>query len=155
MRYRREFVTSAPLSCHAGSRGPMRMRTNVENFRVNRRLYCREWNWLWNWLCVNQHPWQRTRGDGVWRLTSIAHCQVSTGTKYIRTCTCLQLIYGLVHWELIDLGKVKAISDISLGSSMHGWRACMIASLDLNRSVGNESSITPDNLMYQLRIVTL
>ena len=34
MRYRREFVTSAPLSCHAGSRGPMRMRTNVVYFRV-------------------------------------------------------------------------------------------------------------------------
>ena len=69
MRYRREFVSSAPLSCHAGSRGPMRMRTNVVYFRVMRRLYRREWNWL----CVNQHPWQRTRGHGVWRLTSIAH----------------------------------------------------------------------------------
>ena len=73
MRYRREFVTSAPLSCHAGSRGPMRMRTNIVYFRVMRRLYRREWNWLWNWLCVNQHPWQQTRGHGVWRLTSIAH----------------------------------------------------------------------------------
>ena len=28
-----------------------------------RRLCRREWNWLWNWRCVNQHswdPWQRT-----------------------------------------------------------------------------------------------
>ena len=73
MRYRREFVTSAPLSCHAGSRGSMRMRTNVVYVRVMQRLYRREWNWLWNWLCVNQHPWQRTRGHDVWRLTSIAH----------------------------------------------------------------------------------
>ena len=95
MRYRREFVTSAPMSCHASSRGPMRMRTNVVDFRVMQRLYRRKWNWL----CVNQHPWQRTRGHGVWRLTSIAHCQVSTGTKYLY----IQLIYGLVHRELINI----------------------------------------------------
>ena len=48
---------------------PLRMRTNVVYFRVMRRLYHRKWNWL----CVNQHPWQRTRGHGVWRRTSIAH----------------------------------------------------------------------------------
>ena len=34
-----------------------------------RRLYHREWNWL----CVSQHPWQRTRDHGVWHLTSTAH----------------------------------------------------------------------------------
>ena len=38
-------------------------------FRVMRRLYHREWNWLWKWLCVNQHPWQRTHDHGVWRFT--------------------------------------------------------------------------------------
>ena len=42
----------------------LRMRTNIVYFRVMRRLYCREWNWL----CVNQHPWQRTRDHGVWRM---------------------------------------------------------------------------------------
>ena len=73
IRYWRPFVTSAPLSCHAGSRGPMRMCTNVVYFRVMRRLYRREWNWLWNWLCVNQHPWQRTRGHGEWRHTPTAY----------------------------------------------------------------------------------
>ena len=39
------------------------MCTNVVYFRVVRRLCRREWNWLWNWRCVNQHswdPWQRT-----------------------------------------------------------------------------------------------
>ena len=41
-------------------------------FRVYfRRLYCREWNWL----CVNQHPWQRTWGHSVWRRTAIVHSQ--------------------------------------------------------------------------------
>ena len=41
----------------------LRMCTNVVYFRVMRRLCRREWNWLWNWRCVNQHswdPWQRT-----------------------------------------------------------------------------------------------
>ena len=41
----------------------LRMHTNVVDFRVMRRLCHREWNWLWNWRCVNQHswdPWQRT-----------------------------------------------------------------------------------------------
>ena len=49
----------------------LRMRTNVVYFRVMRRLCRREWNWLWNWQCVNLHPWQRTRDrdHGVWRLT--------------------------------------------------------------------------------------
>ena len=75
MRYWSPNVTSAPLSWKAllswkaVHAEPLRMRTNVVDFRVMRRLYRREWNWL----CVNQHPWQRTRGHGVWRLTSIAH----------------------------------------------------------------------------------
>ena len=55
----------APLSCLAGSRGLMRMHTNIVYFRVMRRLYRRKWNWL----CVNLHPWQRIRDHGVWRLT--------------------------------------------------------------------------------------
>ena len=41
----------------------LRMHLNVVDFRVMRRLCHREWNWLWNWRCVNQHswdPWQRT-----------------------------------------------------------------------------------------------
>ena len=59
----------APLSCLAGSRGLMRMRTNIVYFRVMRRLYRRELNWL----CVNLHPWQRTRDHGVWRLTLTAY----------------------------------------------------------------------------------
>ena len=73
MRYQREFVTSAPLSWITVHAEPLRMRTNVVDFRVIGRLYRREWNWL----CVNQHPWQRTRGHGEWRRTStcIAHCQ--------------------------------------------------------------------------------
>ena len=54
------------------------MHTNVQvYFRVMRRLCRREWNWLWNWRCVNQHswdPWQRTRDHGVWRLTLTAYC---------------------------------------------------------------------------------
>ena len=41
----------------------LRMCTNVVYFRVMQRLCRREWTWLWNWRCVNQHPWdpwQRT-----------------------------------------------------------------------------------------------
>ena len=51
----------------------LRMHTNVVYFRVMRRLCRLEWNWLWNWLCVNLHPWQRTRDHVVWRLTLIAY----------------------------------------------------------------------------------
>ena len=69
IRYWRPFVTSAPLSWMPVHAEPLRMRTNVLYFRVMRRLYRREWHLL----CVNQHPWQRTRGHGVWRRTSIAH----------------------------------------------------------------------------------
>ena len=35
-------MSLAPLSCLAGSRGLMRMRTNIVYFRVMRRLYHRE-----------------------------------------------------------------------------------------------------------------
>ena len=42
IRYWRPFVISAPLSCLAGSHGPMRMRTNIVYFRVMRRLYRRD-----------------------------------------------------------------------------------------------------------------
>ena len=41
----------------------LRMHANVVYFRVMRKLCRREWNWLWNWRCVNQHswdPWQWT-----------------------------------------------------------------------------------------------
>ena len=69
MRYWREFVTSAPLSWLPVHAEPLRMCTNVVYFRVIRRMYRRKWNWL----CVNQHPWQRTRGHGEWRHTSIAY----------------------------------------------------------------------------------
>ena len=69
MRYRREFVTSAPLSWMPVHAEPLGMRTNVVDFRVIRRLYRREWIWL----CMNQQPWQRSRGHGEWRRTSIAH----------------------------------------------------------------------------------
>ena len=61
---------------------PLRMCTNVVDFRVMRRLCLREWNWLWNWLCVNQHswdPWQRTSDQGVWRLPLTAY--------YIKQCS--------------------------------------------------------------------
>ena len=58
----------------------LRMHTNVVYFRVMRRLCRREWNWLWNWRCVNRHPWQRTRDHGVWRLTLTAYtrCAISS-----------------------------------------------------------------------------
>ena len=69
IHYRREFVNSTPMSWMPVHAEPLHMRTNVVDFRVIRRLYRREWNWL----CVNQHPWQRTRGHGEWRCTSIAH----------------------------------------------------------------------------------
>ena len=69
----------APLSCLAGSRGLMRMCTNIVYFRVMRRLYRREWNWLWYWLCVNLHPWQRSRDHGVWRLTLTAYWPLRKG----------------------------------------------------------------------------
>ena len=62
----------APLSWFHGSRVTiLRMCTNVVYFRVMRTLCRREWNWLWNWRCVNQHswdPWQRTTWS--WRVTS-------------------------------------------------------------------------------------
>ena len=42
------------------TRNYWRMRTNVVYFRVMRRLcHCE-----WNWLCVSQHPWQRTCDHG-------------------------------------------------------------------------------------------
>ena len=37
---------------------PLRMRTNVEHFRVMRRLYRQEWNWL----CVNQQTMTTDKG---------------------------------------------------------------------------------------------
>ena len=57
-----------------------------------RRLCRREWNWLWNWLCVNQHswdPWQRTTWSR--RVTSDFNSVLqlfyryfeSTGTQYV------------------------------------------------------------------------
>ena len=61
----------APLSWFYGSRVTTVacMCTNFVDFRVMQRLcHCE-----WNWLCVSQHPWQRTRDHGVWRLTSTAH----------------------------------------------------------------------------------
>ena len=52
------------LRCHA-----LLVHVDYAYFRVMRRLYRREWNWL----CVNLHPWQRTRDHGVWRLTLTAY----------------------------------------------------------------------------------
>ena len=101
MRYRREFVTSAPLSCHAGSRGPMRMRTNVVYIRVMRRLCRREWNWLWNWLCVNQHPWRLTSinsalgggGGGCKTFTLVCYCVILCGQTYSSLIQELWIFY--------------------------------------------------------------
>ena len=56
------------------------MHTNVVYFRVMRRLCRREWSWLWNWRCVNQHswdPWQRTCDHSVWRLTLTAYWRLT------------------------------------------------------------------------------
>ena len=64
----------------------LRMHTNVVYFRVMRRLCRREWNWPWNWRCVNLHPWQRTRDHGVWRLTLTAYCDHLDSN--IAGCTC-------------------------------------------------------------------
>ena len=35
----------------------LRMCTNVVDFRVMRRLCCREWKWQRNWQSVNQRSW--------------------------------------------------------------------------------------------------
>ena len=59
IRYRRPFVTSAPLSWMQDHAEPMRMRTNVVYFRVMRRLYRREWNWL----CLNQQTMTTDKGS--------------------------------------------------------------------------------------------
>ena len=76
-----EYITKVPymllkpkrhsLRCHGFMVHALllRMRTNVVYFRVLQRLCRREWNWL----CVSQHPWQRTCDHGVWHLTSTAH----------------------------------------------------------------------------------
>ena len=81
---------------------PLRMCTNVVDFRVMRRLCRREWNWLWNWRCVNQHswdPWQRTRDHGVWRLTLTAYGKTNkhTLTWYL---TCWTLTHKQI--DIID-----------------------------------------------------
>ena len=47
--------------------------THAHQCCIFQRLCRREWNWLWTWLCVNPHPWQRTRDHGVWRLTLTAY----------------------------------------------------------------------------------
>ena len=64
---------------------PLRMFTNVVDFRVMRRLCRREWNWLWNWQSVNQHswdPWQRTTWSRcVWRLTLTAYWYSRGGSR--------------------------------------------------------------------------
>ena len=123
LRYWRPFVTSAPLSSMPVHAEPLRMRTNVvKNFRVIRRLYRREWNWL----CVNQHPLQRTRGRGEWRHTPTAYykeitfchvflhfslpnlmdmipfaecCQIDiSNNRYIASCVAYALICSCFLW---------------------------------------------------------
>ena len=74
MRYRREFVTSAPLSWMPVHAEPLRMRTNVVYFRVIRRLYtfANEIDYAWT-----SKPWKRTRGHGEWRHTPTAYIALS------------------------------------------------------------------------------
>ena len=94
----------------------LRMHTNVVIFRVMRRLCGREWNWLWNWRCVNQHswdPWQRTTWSR--RVTSdfnsvlqsdisrqgIAHriAHIWSNLKYDKT----ELLIILTHWLSVSM----------------------------------------------------
>ena len=77
IRYWRPFVTSAPLSWMQVHAEPLRMRTDVVYFRVMRRLYRREWNWL----CVNQQTMTTDKGsrrmtsysNSVWRQRKSKH----------------------------------------------------------------------------------
>ena len=67
----------------------------------------REWSWLWNWLCVSQHPWQRTRDHGVWRLTSTAHCIIGCA-EYTPSC--------LPH---LDFSEENCLGHITSGQTKH------------------------------------
>ena len=58
----------APLSCLAGSRGLMRMRTNIVYFRATRRLYRREWNWTM--ILTMREPASMTTDTWSRRVTS-------------------------------------------------------------------------------------
>ena len=79
MRYRREFVTSAPLSWMSVHAEPLRMSTNVVDFMVIRRLYHREWNWL-------PYAWTMTTDKGSPRVTSYFYSALSPeGMSYIPT----------------------------------------------------------------------
>ena len=76
--YWRPFVTSTPLSWIVVHSEPLRLRTNVVYFRVMRRLYRRECNWLaYAWTSIHDNGQGITacdvilqhripRGIGIW-----------------------------------------------------------------------------------------
>ena len=78
----------------------LRMHTNVVYFRAMRRPCRREWNWLWNWQCVNQQswdPWQRTRDHGVWRIGGFLLFPTDWREgepNYLTEEKCVELHYG-------------------------------------------------------------
>ena len=57
------------------------------------------------WLCVSQHPWQRTRDHGVWRLTSTAHTDKATCTYKNQSMTRMSV--------MSSAGRPTALSTIT------------------------------------------
>ena len=84
MRYWSLNVTSAPLSWMPVHAEPMRMRTNVVYFRVIRRLYRREWNWLM------YEPASMITDKGSRRVTSYfysaLHCIFGKQFRFVYVC---------------------------------------------------------------------
>ena len=150
IRYWRPFVTSAPLSCHAGSRGPMRMRTNVVYFRVMRRLYRREWYWL----CMNQHPWQRTRGHGVWRLTSIAHDLISFQDPPRCFAMC-HTTFNADKWKPSLFNVILAITSWIYSKIIVGKPLWTNVYRDLNHSFGSGFHYSERGFPFQNEVIPI
>ena len=57
---------------------------NVVYIRVMRRLCHHEWNWLWNWRCVNQHSWD------LWQRTMWSRRVTSDFNSVLRAVKTIQ-----------------------------------------------------------------
>ena len=108
---------------------PLRMCTNVVDFRVMRRLCRREWNWQWNWRCMNHIHGIYDNGPhdhGVWRLTLT--------------------VYSL---ETLFIGNIE-ISDIS--GCLHRNRELIVAHDGLKVACKLVWDAGEDVVSYELKI---